>query len=215
MSHLPKSHTPTSSQSPEERERLRIEAEKLFSSIEAEFGIHSPRAKRKKPSTALRSPTPPRSPADAALHAHLTESNKLALLMDSPTWKPIAISHYIIQQKCLTCDSLHEYIGGVLIRHQKKNSPGDIWEYPRPFLPQFEHLPRIIHEVETQTPLCAQCLRAPASSHSIDSEIAAYIEALNDKRRADALDLAEELSTSDETESETETEVDLSDLSDE
>lgn len=128
-------------------------AEALFRDIQAEFG-----APKKKASKALRGTKPAKTPKEDETQSFLRESNKLALLMESPTWQPVSIANHIVTQNCQQCGHSNEYVGGTLIRHKHKHS-GDIWEYPRPYSPSFSALPQIIEEMEVLIPACPDCLR--------------------------------------------------------
>lgn len=129
-------------------------ANALFLEIQQEFG----KQPKKKPSQALRGVKPAATPKEDEQTTFLKESNKLAMLMESPTWKPIAIANHIVTQNCQQCGNHTEYVGGTLIRHQHKRS-GDIWEYPRPYDDSFNKLPQIIEEIELLVPACVDCLR--------------------------------------------------------
>lgn len=126
----------------------------LFLEIQQEFG-KQPKAK---PSQALRGKKPPATPKEDETTSFLKESNKLALLMTSPTWKPVAIANHIVTQNCQQCGNHTEYVGGTLIRHKHSRS-GDVWEYPRPYDESFHKLPQIIEEIEILIPACVDCLR--------------------------------------------------------
>ena len=129
-------------------------ANALFLEIQQEFG----KQPKKKPSQALRGVKPAATKKEDEQTTFLKESNKLAMLMESPTWQPVAIANHIVTQNCQQCGNHTEYVGGTLIRHKHKRS-GDIWEYPRPYDEKFNTLPQIIEEIEVLIPACVECLR--------------------------------------------------------
>lgn len=157
-------------------------ANALFADLEKSFGKLPPKAK---PSQAIRGVKPAASKKEDALKTFFTESNKLAMLMESPTWTPVAIANHIVTQNCQQCGHTTEYVGGTLIRHRHKRS-GDIWEYPRPYSPSFSALPQIIEEMEVLIPACSDCLRRGHFGQLVKDEITA-------KHIADAQDTAVEL----------------------
>jgi hypothetical protein len=140
---------PPLTESPEQRKiRLEREANALFADINNSFG-----------KAANRKAKPKAEPKEPALTTFLKEANAIAKAMESPTWKPVAIVHYIIKQQCECCGKMPECVGGTLVRHSH-NKRKDTWDFPRPDMRSFSHLAQIIIEETTSVPFCPECLRA-------------------------------------------------------
>lgn len=132
-------------ETPEQRKhRLNQEAEALFLDINASFGK---KAKVKKPKTKV-----------APLKTFFQETSAIERAMETPTWIPSAIVHYIIKQKCKCCGKIPECAGGTLVRHTRKGQT-TTWDFPRPDAQDFSHLPQIVIEELTIIEACPECMR--------------------------------------------------------
>lgn len=151
---------PPLNETPEQR-KLRLEraAQELFLDIDASFGKQA--TKKAKVAT---------EPKEPALTTFLKESNAIAKAMTSPTWKPIAIVHYIIRQKCECCGGTPECAGGTLVRHSHEKRH-DTWDFPRPDMRDFLNLPQIVIEEETSIPLCPVCIRSGYFNQMVREEL--------------------------------------------
>lgn len=139
---------PPLNETPEQRKiRLERAAQELFLDIDSSFG--------KQATKKAKAETKPKEPA---LTTFLKESNAIAKAMESPTWKPVAVIHYIIKQQCQCCGQSPECVGGTLVRHSHRGRT-DTWDFPRPDVKQFSHLPQQIVEENTKIDACPSCIR--------------------------------------------------------
>lgn len=172
---------PPLNETPEQRrQRLEREANALFLDIDASFGK----------TAAKKAPKPKSEPKEPALTTFLKEANAMAKAMESPTWKPVAIVHYIIKQKCECCGATPECVGGTLVRHAHSRRT-DTWDFPRPDMREFAHLPQIIIEEVTPVPLCPQCIHEGMFDRVLRDE-------LDERDRREKAELAAEMLTSDD-----------------
>lgn len=138
---------PPMNESPEQKKiRLQREAEALFLDINSSFGKASEKAKKEKPKK------------ESAVVKFIKECNSIAAAMETPTWKPSAIVHYIIRQKCGCCGESPECVGGTLVRHINSRNQ-TIWDFPRPDVAKLPRLPQIVIEEETKVEACPSCIR--------------------------------------------------------
>ena len=140
----------------QERRKSRLErtANELFADINNSFGKEAT-AKQKRVASAIAKTT---TPKEDSLRTFMREANVIANKMESPTWKPVAIVHYIIKQKCDCCGKMPECMGGTLVRHSHR-ARKDTWDFPRPDIRELTLLPQIVIEETTPTLLCPDCIR--------------------------------------------------------
>lgn len=151
---------PPLNETPEQRKiRLERAAQELFLDIDSSFG--------KQATKKAKAETKPKEPA---LTTFLKESNAIAKAMTSPTWKPIAIVHYIIRQKCQCCGKTPECVGGTLVRHSHEKRR-DTWDFPRPDMRDFSNLPQIVIEEETSVHFCPECIRQGYFNQIVKEEL--------------------------------------------
>lgn len=150
---------PPLNETPEQKKaRLQREADALFQDINASFGRPVKKAKE------------PKKPAEPALTTFLKECNAIAKAMESPTWRPVAIVHYIIKQQRACCGQAPECIGGTLVRHSHSKRQ-DTWDFPRPDVNLFSHLPQVIIEETTKVDFCPDCIRQGYFDKSLHAEL--------------------------------------------
>ena len=174
---------PPLNETPEQRKiRLERAANELFADINNSFGKAATKKVKAKSST----------PKEDALTTFMKETNAIAKAMESPAWKPVAIVHYIIKQKCECCGKTPECVGGTLVRHTHAKRK-DTWDFPRPDIRAFSHLPQIIIEEETPVPLCPECIRAGYFDRmAFHAEITDELEA---REKVEKLELAAEFNS--------------------
>lgn len=159
---------PPLNETPEQRKiRLERAANELFADINNSFGKAATAKKAKEKS----------APKEDALSTFMKETNAIAKAMESPSWKPVAIVHYIIKQKCECCGKMPECMGGTLVRHSHSKRK-DTWDFPRPDICLLSGLPQIVIEEVTPISLCPECIREGyfdrmAFHHEIQDELQA------------------------------------------